>query len=396
MTERAYKYRFYPSPEQESLLRRTMGCARLVYNKALAARTEGWYQRQERIGYAQTSSMLTNWKKEEELTFLNEVSCVPLQQTLRHLQVAFANFWSKRAKYPNFKKKRNGGNAEFTRSAFKWKDGKLWLAKCKDPLNIVWSRYFSVECDPSTVTVKLEPCGRWFVSFLVDDSTVKSLPTSTKKIGLDAGLTSLVTTSDGVKINNPKHFNGKYCKLRAAQKTLSRRQKGSKNREKARLAVARIQARIKDSRKDFLHKLTNQLVRENQVIAVEDLALRNMVKNRSLARNISDAGWGELVRQLEYKCQWYGRSLVKIDRFFPSSKKCGKCDFVIDKLPLSVREWDCPNCGTLHDRDINAAHNILAAGLAVTVCGANVRPDRQHSPKGQLRRTPSGKKQKPK
>ncbi len=395
MTERAYKYRFYPTPEQENLLLRTMGCVRLVYNKALAVRTEGWYQRQERIGYNQTSSLLTTWKKTEQLQFLNEVSCVPLQQTLRHLQVAFTNFWAKRAKYPNFKKKRNGGNAEFTRSAFKWKEGKLWLAKCKEPLNIVWSRYFPIDCDPSTLTVKLDPSRRWFVSFLVDDPTVSQLPPTSKNIGLDAGITSLVTTSNGEKVTNPKHFNQKYRKLKAAQKTLSRRQKGSKNREKARLAVAKIQTQIADRRKDFLHKLTTQLVRENQTIAVEDLAVRNMVKNHSLARSISDAGWGELVRQLEYKCQWYGRELVKIDRFFPSSKRCGNCGFVIDKLPLRIREWECPECGAIHDRDINAANNILAAGLAVTVCGANVRPDR-HSSKGQLRKTLLRKKQKPK
>jgi putative transposase len=372
-----------------------MGCVRLVYNKALAARTEGWYQRQERVGYNQTSCLLTAWKKEENLAFLNEVSCVPLQQTLRHLSKAFENFWAKRASYPRFKKKRNGGNAEFTRSAFKWKDGKLWLAKCKEPLNIVWSRYFPTDCDPSTVTVKLEPSGRWFVSFWVVDPTVKQLPPTTKNIGLDAGISRLVTTSDGEKVTNPKHFNQKYRKLRAAQKTLSRRQKSSKNREKARIAVARIQTKIADARKDFLHKLTTQLVRENQTIAVEDLAVRNMVKNRSLARSISDAGWSELVRQLEYKCQWYGRELVKIDRFFPSSKRCGNCGHVIDKLPLSIREWSCPQCGTTHDRDINAANNILAAGLAVTVCGANIRPDR-HSSKRQLRKTQLGKKQKPK
>jgi putative transposase len=395
MTERAYKYRFFPSVEQEQLLRRTMGCVRLVYNKALAVRTEGWYQRQERIGYNETSSMLTEWKKEEELSFLNEVSCVPLQQTLRHLGKAFENFWAKRAKYPKFKKKKNGGNAEFTRSAFQWKDGKLWLAKCKKTLNIVWSRYFPGECHPSTVTVKLDASGRWFISFLVDDPTIKPLQPTTKNIGLDVGLTSLVATSDGEKITNPKHFNNKYRKLRAAQKTLSRRQKGSKNREKARIAVAKIQAKIADSRKDFLHKLTTQLVRENQVIAVENLAIRNMVKNRSLARSISNAGWGELVRQLEYKAAWYGRELIKIDRWKPSSKRCGNCGFVIDKLPLNVREWECPECGTTHDRDINASRNILAAGLAVTVCGANVRPDR-HGSIGQLLKTSKGKKQKPK
>ena len=163
MTERAYKYRFYPTAEQENLLRRTMGCVRLVYNKALATRTEAWYEKQERIDYKQTSSLLTNWKKTEELNFLNQVSCVPLQQCLRHLQKAFANFWGKRAKYPRFKKKRNGGSAEFTKSAFKFRDGKLWLAKCSEPLNIVWSRYLPEGCNPSTVTVKIDPSGRWFV-----------------------------------------------------------------------------------------------------------------------------------------------------------------------------------------------------------------------------------------
>ena len=402
MVQRAYRYRFYPDAEQEQLLRRTLGCARLVYNKALAVRTEGWYERQERIGYTQTSSMLTQWKKQGDLEFLNEVSSVPLQQALRHLQTAFANFWAKRARYPRFKKKRNGGSAEFTRSAFKWKDGKLKLAKTKNPLNIVWSRQIPPECEPSTVFVRLEPSNRWFISILVDDPTVKPLPELTKQIGLDMGLTTLVTTSDGEKIANPRPFKHKFKRLKAAQKALYRKKLDSNNRYKARLKAAKAHAKIADARKDFLHKLTTRLIRENQTIVVEDLAVRNMVKNRSLARSISDAGWSELVRQLEYKSDWYGRELIKIDRFFPSSKRCGNCGFVIDKLPLSVREWECPKCSSTHDRDINAANNILAAGLAVSVCGANVRPDRLCS-KGQLR-NPSpgiddgggGQKQKPK
>ncbi|NES96582.1 MAG: helix-turn-helix domain-containing protein, partial [Desertifilum sp. SIO1I2] len=176
MTQRAYRYRFYPTPEQEQLLRRTLGCVRLVYNKALHTRTEGWYERQERIDYKQTSALLTEWKRQEELDFLNEVSCVPLQQGLRNLQKAFANFWAGRAKYPNFKKKRNGGSAEFTRSAFKWKDGQLWLAKCSESLPIRWSRTLPENCEPSTVTVRLDASGRWFVSLLVEDHTVKALP----------------------------------------------------------------------------------------------------------------------------------------------------------------------------------------------------------------------------
>jgi putative transposase len=395
MTQRAYRYRFYPTSEQEQLLRRTLGCVRLVYNKALHTRTESWYERQERIDYKQTSALLTDWKKQEELDFLNEVSCVPLQQGLRNLQKAFTNFWAGRAKYPNFKKKRNGGSAEFTRSAFKWKNGQLWLAKCSEFLPIRWSRILPENCEPSTVTVRLDASGRWFVSLLVEDHTVKPLPEIKKAVGIDAGITSLIATSDGEKIANPKHFKRLRYRLRQAQKALSRKVKGSNNREKACFQVARIHAAIADSRTDFLHKLTTRLVRENQTIAVEDLAVKNMMKNPKLAQAIADASWAALVRQLDYKCQWYGRTLVKIDRWFPSSKRCGNCGHVVDKLPLDVREWDCPECGTHHDRDINAANNILAAGLAVIVCGANIRPD-GHKSKGQLRKTSNGKKQKPK
>jgi putative transposase len=399
MTQRAYRYRFYPTPEQEQLLRRTLGCVRLVYNKALHTRTQAWYEHQQRVDYKQTSGMLTEWKKQEDLQFLNEVSSVPLQQGLRNLQKAFTNFWAGRTKYPNFKKKRSGGRAEFTRAAFKWKDGQLWLAKCSQPLPIRWSRTLPSGCEPSTVTVRLDASGRWFVSLLVEEPTVKSLPQIDKAVGIDAGITSLLSTSDGEKVANPKHFKRLRFKLRQAQKALSRKVKGSNNTEKARLEVARIHAAIADSRTDFLHKLTTRLVRENQTIAVEDLAVKNMMKNRKLAQAIADASWSELIRQLEYKCQWYGRTLVKIDRWFPSSKRCGNCGHIVDKLLLDVREWDCPECGTHHDRDINAAHNILAAGLAVIVCGANIRPDRQESI-GQLRNTPErsrrGKKQKPK
>jgi putative transposase len=224
---------------------------------------------------------------------------------------------------------------------------------------------------------------------------IEPLPESPNQIGIDLGITSLIALSNGEKVSNPKSFKSKRAKLRKAQKALSRKQKGSKNRAKARLKVAKVHAQISDTRKDFLHKLTTQLVRENQTIAVEDLAVKNMVRNHKLALAISDASWGELIRQLEYKCDWYGRNFVKIDRWFPSSKRCGHCGHIVDKLPLNIREWDCSSCGTRHDRDINAAKNILAAGLAVSVCGANVRPDRDTS-KGQLRNSSNGKKQKPK
>jgi putative transposase len=388
--EKAFRLRFYPTPEQESLLRRTLGCVRLVYNKALHERTQAWYERQERVGYSETSSLLTQWKKEEDLDFLNEVSCVPLQQGLRHLQTAFTNFFAGRTAYPTFKKKRNGGSAEFTKSAFKFRDKEIYLAKGSEPLPIRWSRQIPKGCEPSTVTVSLHPSGRWHISIRFDDPTIKPLPVNENAIGIDLGITSLIADSNGKKITNPKHFKKHRKRLKKAQKNLARKQKGSKNREKARIKVAKIHLEISDSRKDFLHKLTTRLVRENQVIAVESLAVKNMVKNHKLALAISDSGWSELIRQLDYKCRWYGRKLVEIDRWFPSSKRCNSCGHIVEKMPLNIREWQCPNCGTNHDRDINASKNILAAGLAVSVCGATVRPEQSKSVKA------GAKKQKPK
>jgi putative transposase len=379
--EKAHRYRFYPTPEQESLLRRTLGCVRLVYNKALHERTQAWYERQERVGYPETSTMLTQWKREEDLDFLNEVSCVPLQQGLRHLQTAFTNFFAGRAKYPNFKKKHHGGSAEFTKSAFKFKNKEIYLAKNSEPLLIKWSRQIPKGCEPSSVTISFHPSGRWHISIRFDDPTIQPLPISENAVGIDLGITSLLTTSNGDKIANPKHFKKHRKRLKKAQKNLSRKQKGSKNREKARIKVAKIHLKISDDRKNFLHKLTTQLVRENQTIAVESLAVKNLVKNPKLALAISDSGWSELIRQLDYKCRWYGRKLVAIDRWFPSSKRCSSCGHIVDKMPLNIREWICPSCGCNHDRDVNASKNILAAGLAVSVCGARVRPEQNKSVK---------------
>ncbi|OIP68768.1 MAG: transposase [Oscillatoriales cyanobacterium CG2_30_40_61] len=325
--------------------------------------------------------MLTNWKKQEDLDFLNQVSCVPLQQGLRHLQTAFTNFFAGSAKYPNFKKKHQGGSAEFTKSAFKFKNGQIYLAKSLEPLGIRWSRQIPKDCEPSTVTVRLHPSGRWHISIRFDDPTIKPLPVTDKAIGIDLGISSLLVTSDGDKVSNPKHLKKSYRQLRQAQKSLSRKQKGSKNREKARIKVARIHAKITDTRKDHLHKLTTQLVRENQTIVVENLAVKNLVKNQKLAQSISDASWDEITRQLAYKCRWYGRNYIEIDRWFPSSKRCSNCGYIVKKMPLKIREWECPNCGTHHDRDLNASKNILAAGLAVSDWVATVRPKQSKSVK---------------
>ncbi|MCX4692937.1 RNA-guided endonuclease TnpB family protein [Streptomyces sp. NBC_01408] len=377
--KRAFKYRFYPTSAQAAELSRTFGCVRKVYNLALAARTEAWAASSERVGYTQTSAMLTAWKRTEELSYPAEVSSVPLQQALRHLQTAFAGFWGKRAKYPRFKSKRKSrASAEYTRSAFRYADGRITLAKMADPLDVVWSRPLPMGVEPTTVTVSRDSAGRWFVSLLCDD-TPAPMPTTTNVVGLDAGLTTLITLSTGEKISNPKHEGSDRQRLVAAQRVLSRKEKGSKNRAKARARVARIHARIADRRRDHLHKLTTRLVRENQALVIEDLVVRNMLKNHTLARAITDAAWRELRRMLEYKTAWYGRDLIIVDRWFPSSKLCSACGVVADNMPLNVREWTCENCGTTHDRDANAAVNLLAAGLAVTACGADVRPQRESS-----------------
>ncbi|WP_328952897.1 RNA-guided endonuclease TnpB family protein [Kitasatospora purpeofusca] len=379
--KRAFKYRFYPTDAQAAELSRTFGCVRKVYNMALQARTEAWFQRQERVNYNATSAMLTGWKRTEELAYLSEVSSVPLQQTLRHLQGAFANFWTRRAKYPTFKsRKKSRRSAEYTTSGFRYRDGALTLARMTEPLAVVWSRPLPEGAQPSTVTVSQDAAGRWFVSVLCDDRPALAAPANAA-VGIDVGITSLVTLSTGEKITNPRHERKDRERLARAQRELSRKAGGSNNREKARLKVGRAHARIADRRRDFLHKLTTRLVRENQTIVIEDLTVRNMLKSRTLSRAISDASWTEMRSMLEYKAEWYGRDLVVVDRWFPSSKLCSACGALRGRMPLNVREWAC-GCGTTHDRDVNAARNILAAGLAVAACGDGVRPQRS-TPGGQ-------------
>jgi putative transposase len=374
---RAFRYRFEPTPEQATLLRRTFGCVRLVYNKALNERSEAWTLGKKSIGYAEQDRRLTRWKKTQELSFLKEVSSVPLQQSLRHLQTAYAGFFAKRAKYPSFKKRRRGGSATYTRAAFRMREGELYLAKMDAPLAIRWSRPLPDGVEPSTVAVSLDAAGRWHVSMLCEDASIKPLKRVKTAVGIDVGLNALVTLSTGEKIANPRHDAGELARKRTLSRRYARTQKGSKNRDRARLKLARLHARVSDRRRDHLSKLSTRLVRENQAIVVEDLAVRNMVRNRSLARAISDAGWSMLVEMLAYKCEWYGRELVKVDRFFPSSKTCSACGLVRESLDLSVRRWRCA-CGAEHDRDHNAAKNICAAGLAVSTgdrangCGPGV------------------------
>lgn len=360
--QRAYKYRFYPTPEQAEQLARTFGCTRYVYNHFLKVRTDAWYEQQERVGYNDTAKQLTALKKQSETLWLQEVSNVCLQQALRNLDTAFKNFFLGRAKYPTFKKKHARQSARYTSSGFSYRDGQIKLAKHKEPLNIRWSRRFTGT--PSSVTVSCDTAGRYHISILVQEY-VAPLPFSKQEVGIDLGLTHAVITSSGQKVNNHQYLKQSEKKLARAQRSLSRKEKGSANRAKAKLKVARIHARIADQRRDFAHKLTTQLIHENQVVAAESLQVKNMLKNRSLAKAISNVGWHQMTSMLTYKAQWYGRDFVQIDRWYPSSKRCHACGHLSDTLALSVRHWDCPACGAGHDRDVNAAKNILKAGKAI-------------------------------
>ena len=371
--KRAYRFRFDPTPEQELILARTFGCARFAYNHMLRLRTDAWMLRQERVGYHETSAALTALKKTPEHAWLNEVSSVPVQQALRHLQTAFTNFFAKRARYPQYKRKDGPQSAEYTTSAFKWDGTSLKLAKMDAPLAIRWSRTIPKAAKVTTVTVSVDASGRYFVSLLCDDAVAEK-PAVHGKVGIDLGLTHFAILSTGEKVAAPNTFRKNEAKLAKLQRRLAKKTRGSGRRKKAKLKVAKLHAKIADSRRDFLHKLSTRLINENQVIAVESLSVSNMQKNRRLSKSIGDAGWSEFLRQLEYKAHWYGRTLAGIDRWYPSSKRCSDCGHTMPKMPLNVREWTCPECGTVHDRDVNAARNVLAAGLAVSARGEAVSP----------------------
>ena len=371
---RTYRYRAYPNAEQRENLAKTFGCARWVYNWGLERRTNAYHGEGRSLTYNRLAVELTQIKKQEETRWLGEVSSVVLQQSLRNLECAFTNFFEKRAGYPSFKRKSGKQSATYASSAFRFDPEAmtLTLAKQKTPLKSRWSR--KPEGEVVKVTVTLDPSGRYHVC-LHCRCKVDPLSETGKRVGVDLGLNDVVVTSDGFRSGNPKHLRRAYRRLRRTQKTLSRKQKGSNNWEKQRRKVAKLHARIADQRNDFIHKLTTDLVKNHDVIAVESLAVKHMLKNCHLARSISGAAWGEIVRQLEYKCAWYGRRLIKVDRWFPSSKRCSACGHIREKMPLNVRRWVCEECGTEHDRDVNAAKNVadfgsaLAVGATVTACG---------------------------
>jgi putative transposase len=362
------------------MLARTFGCVRFVWNRTLAERQQRYAAEERSVSYAETDRALTMMKKAPEFTFLSEVSSVPLQQALRHQHAAFVAFFGGRARYPRYKSRGGRQTAHYTRSAFRIKGGELWLAKAAAPLRIVWS-WPEVDLsalNPATVIVAREPDGRWYVTFTVEAVDADPLPATGRGTGLDLGVKDFAVRPDGQKIASPRHLKRKARNLARYQRRLARCQKGSANRAKARAKVARAHRKIRNARGDFLHKATARLVREYDVIVIEDLNVNGMTRRpkprpdgsggwerngaaakAGLNKAVLDAGLGEFRRQLEYKCHRHGRQLVVIDRWYPSSKQCSACGHLLDQLSLSTRRWTCPSCGTRHDRDVNAAKNIF-------------------------------------
>ncbi|HEY9852595.1 MAG TPA: RNA-guided endonuclease TnpB family protein [Leptolyngbyaceae cyanobacterium] len=365
-----YQYRIYPTDQQKNLLAQLFGCVRVVFNDALAYCQEKYKNGEKKPNSTELSKRLTEIKKTEEKIWLGEVSAIPLQQSLRDLEQAYQNFFKscsdqrkgRKVRPPKFKKRKAKQSARFTDNGFKIRQHKVYLPKIGD-LDIVWSR--PLPCKPSSVTVIKDSADRYFLSFVVEIIPEK-LPDNGKAIGIDLGITDFATFSDGEKVKAPKPLKKKLKKLNRLQRKFQGTSKGSNRREVARKKIAKLHAKISDTRKDFLHKLSTKVIRENQTIALEDLNVSGMVKNRKLARAISDNGWRTFREMLTAKSEKYGRDLRIINRWEATSQKCSYCGKKGGKKELHIREWACMSCGAEHDRDINASVNILNVAVGHT------------------------------
>ena len=360
--QKGVKFRAYPNKDQQSLINQTLGCCRLIYNKGLAMRNDA-YANSEKIGYNQTSAMLTDLKKQTDFAFLRDVDSIALQQSLRDLDRGFKNFFEKRAKHPQFKSKHNNHQSYRTinqgdniRIVGKYiKLPKLGYVKIKQSMEVGHI---------NNATIERTPTGKYFVVLNVDFEP-EFRPNAGGMIGIDVGIKEFYSDSNGNTVSNPKYLEKSQRKLIREQRRLSRKQKGSNNRSKQRVKVAKVHEKITNQRNDFLQKQSTMLVSENQTICIEDLNVKGMIRSHKLARSIASASWSKFFAMLEYKAVWYGNDIIKVPTMYPSSQTCSCCGY---KNPLvknlAIRKWECPKCHKIHDRDTNASINILNKGLS--------------------------------
>ncbi len=365
---KAYKFRLSPTVEQSVLLSKHFGCARFVYNHFLKEKQDHYLLNKKTLNYNTCAGMMVKMKREDNI-WLAEVNSQTLQAALMHLETAYGNFFKKKSKFPKFKsKKSNYDSFHVPQSVKLLKNNKVQIPKFKEGIKFIKHRELKGKI--CSATVSRTPTGKYYISILTEQEPTKHLEKTGKNIGIDLGIKDFAITSEGHRYINPKFLYKFQRQLKQAQQHLSRKVKGSKSRDKARIKVAKIYEKITNSRNDMQHKVSMSLIRKYDMIALEDLNVKGMVKNHCLAKAISDAAWSGFVTKLEYKAQWYGKTVIKIDRFFPSSKTCSDCGHIKESLDLSERVWTCV-CGSKHDRDVNASKNILKRALIIQSSGTD-------------------------